>query len=287
MTKKYIRLGRFGGLLTLVLAATLGVYAFAQASAIPSAQTPPEAPGENRGLKLLNQMIVALGGDAWLNRNDWVEVGKGATFYKGSANPYVAEFERYYRAQPYGERIILVSKMGIFIPTTKRDVAEVWTADNGYEVTFRGKKELPKIDVEDYKLRRQHTLDVVVKDWIKQPGVLITFDGTDMVGRRLADKITVLTATNDSVDLELDESTHLPLSRTFQSRNATYHDFDEYVEQYDDYHPLQGIMTPLTITRLKNGDMVSQRFLTKVTYNTNLPADLFDPDRPLAKSAKK
>ena len=97
----------------------------------------------------------------------------------------------------------------------------------------------------------------------------------------------MLAATNDAVTIELDETSHLPLSRTFQSRNPLYRDFDEYVDQYDDYHPMQGIMTPLTITRLKNGDMVSQRFLTKVTYNTSLPADLFDPDRPLTKSAKK
>ncbi len=260
---------------------------YAQASAIPSAQTPPEAPGENRGAKLLDQMVVALGGDAWLHRTDWVEYGKGGTFYKGSANPYVTEFERYYRAQPFGERVIVLSKMGMFIPTTKRDIAEVWTADNGYEVTFRGKKELPKVDVADYQLRRHHSLETVVNDWLKQPGVLVTYDGTSMVGRRLADKITILTASNDAVDLELDESTHLPLSRTFQSRNPTYRDFDTYVDQFDDYHVFQGIMTPLTTTRLKNGDMVSQRYLTKVTYNTNLPADLFDPERPLAKSAKK
>ena len=287
MIDRSLRLRQIGSLLVVAVTMMGSFRAHGQASAIPSAQAPPEAPGENRGLKLLNQMVTALGGDAWLNRADWIEVGKGATFYKGSANPFVSEFERYYRAQPYGERVILLSKMGIFIPTTKRDIAEVWTGDNGYEVTFRGKKELPKIDVDEYKLRRAHTLDVVVKDWIKQPGVVITYDGTSMVGRRLADKITVLAATNDAVTIELDETSHLPLSRTFQSRNPLYRDFDEYVDQYDDYHPMQGIMTPLTITRLKNGDMVSQRFLTKVTYNTSLPADLFDPDRPLAKSAKK
>ena len=178
MIHRSLRLRQLGSLLVVAVTMMGSFRAHGQASAIPSAQAPPEAPGENRGLKLLNQMVTALGGDAWLNRADWIEVGKGATFYKGSANPFVSEFERYYRAQPYGERIILLSKMGIFIPTTKRDVAEVWTGDNGYEVTFRGKKELPKIDVDEYRLRRAHTLDVVVKDWIKQPGVVITYDGT-------------------------------------------------------------------------------------------------------------
>jgi hypothetical protein len=272
--------------IALLMLGSLPVQAYAQASAIPSAQSAPEAQGENRGRKLLDQMVTALGGDAWLNRVDWITYGKGATFYKGQANPYVSEFEEYTRAQPFGDRVVIVSKMGVFIPTSKRDIAEVWTLDNGYEITFRGKKELPKDDVEDFQRRRRHKLEVVVKDWLHQPDVLVTYEGTSMVGRRLADKVSVLTASNDAVTIDLDESTHLPLSRTFEWRNATYRDHDVDEEQYDGYQPVQGIMTPLIITRLHNGDMVTQRFLTKVVYNSKLSADLFDPDRPLEKKAK-
>ncbi|WP_158821233.1 hypothetical protein [Granulicella sp. S156] len=260
--------------------------AHAQASTIPSAQSAPEAQGENRGRKLLEQMVDALGGDAWLNRSDWISYGKGATFYKSQPNPYVSEFEEYTRAQPFGVRLIIVSKLGVFIPTTKRDVAVIWTLDGGYEVTFRGKKDLPKDEVEDYQRRRRHTLDVVVKDWLRQPGVMVTYEGTGLVGRRLADKVSVLTASNDEVTIALDESNHRPLSRTFQWRDATYKDYDTDEEQYDNYQPVQGIMTPLTITRLHNGDTVSQRYLTKVVYNSKLSSDLFDPDRPLEKKAK-
>ena len=282
-------MGRFGFrsvAVAMLLLGGLQVRAYAQASTIPSAQSAPEAQGENRGRKLLEQMVDALGGDAWLNRTDWISYGKGATFYKSQPNPYVSEFEEYTRAQPFGVRVIIVSKLGVFIPTTKRDVAVIWTLDDGYEVTFRGKKELPKDEVEDYQRRRRHTLDVVVKDWLKQPGVMVTYEGTGLVGRRLADKVSVLTASNDEVTIALDESNHRPLSRTFQWRDATYKDYDTDEEQYDNYQPVQGIMTPLTITRLHNGDTVSQRYLTKVVYNSKLSSDLFDPDRPLAKKAK-
>ena len=257
-----------------------------QASALPSAQS-NGADNPERGRKLLDAMVTALGGDAWLNRVDWKFEGKAGTFYKSAPNPYVAQFEEYYRAQPFGERVVIVSKLGVFIPTTHRDVAEVWNNEGGWEVTFRGKKPLPKDDVADFERRRAHALDVVIKDWLHQPGVLVTYEGTDMVGRRLADKVGVLTAGNDAVTLELDESTHLPLSRTFQWRNATYKDYDTDVEQYDDYHAVQGVMTPLTITRLHNGDMVSQHFLDHATYNLQLAPDLFNPDRPLEKKPGK
>jgi hypothetical protein len=258
----------------------------AQASAIPSAQTNP-ADTPDRGRKLLDQMVTALGGDAWLNRVDWKFEGHGATFYESAPNPYVSQFEWYHRAKPYGERVIIVSKLGAIIATTHRDIAEVWNKDGGWEITYKGKKDLPAVDVEEYQRRRAHTLEVVVNEWLKQPGVLVTYEGTGMVDRRIADKVSVLTASNDSVTLELDEASHLPLSRSFVWRDATYKDLDTDTEQYDDYHLIQGVMTPLTITRLKNGDIVSQRFLDKVTYNMQLPPDLFDPDRPLEKKATK
>jgi len=45
-------------------------------------------------------------------------------------------------------------------------------------------------------------------------------------------------------------------------------------------------MTPFSITRLHNGDLTGQRFLTKAVYNSKLPEDLFDPARPLEKKTK-
>ncbi len=79
--------------------------------------------------------------------------------------------------------------------------------------------------------------------------------------------------------LELDQTTHLPLARTFEWRNEQFKDHDEDREEYDDYHSFNGLPTPLTLTRSRNGDMVNQRFLTKVEYNLPLPPDTFNPER--------
>lgn len=104
-----------------------------------------------------------------------------------------------------------------------------------------------------------------------------------MVERRIADKVTILSANNDAVTLELDASSHLPLRRAFKWRNETFNDFDEEAETYDDYHTVQGIPTPYNITRYRNGDMVNQRFVTRVVYNQGLSPDLFNPDLLLKK----
>lgn len=258
--------------------------AAAQASALPSAQMPAVADASAHGRMLLDQMVKALGGEAWMNRNNMRLDGHGATFYKGLPNPYETEFEEYRRLEPFGEHIVIVSKQGIFIPTTKRDVAEIWTPDNGYEVSYHGRKELPKVDVEDFQRRRLHSLDVAMRDWMKRPGTLVTYEGSEMDDRRAVEKVSILTADNDSVTLALDQETHLPRSRTFQFRNPTYKDFDTDLERYDNWQSEGGIMTALTLTRYRNGDMVSQEFLSRVQYGGALDPRLFDPDRsPLKK----
>ena len=254
----------------------------AQATGSGTAE-PQGAVEQAQGRKLLDQMVQALGGDKWLHRGTERLEGKGATFYKSAPNPYEAQFEEYLRLEPFAERIVIVSKMGVFIPTSKRDVAEIWTADNGYQVTFRGRKELPKIDVEEFQRRRRHSIDLAVNDWLKRPDTLVTFEGSSMDDRHLVDKVSILTADNDGITLTLDQETHLPRSRTFQWRDAVYKDFDTDVERYDNWQPEEGIMTALTISRYKNGDMVSQRFLSKVQYGLPFAPDLFDPDRPLNK----
>lgn len=273
-------------LLIAALLLTFAPHLHAQASAIPSAASvntnDPEA-----GRKLLDKMVEALGGPAWLSRTDYTANGQAGTFYKGTANPYIAQFERYIRLNPFGERQIIVSKQGVLIPTTKRDVAVIWTTDKGYEVTYKGKKELPEKDITEFFLYQNHSLDNVMLNWLKQPNVLIRYEGTRLTDRRIADKVSILTESYDGVDLDLDENTHLPIRLTFKWRDPTYKDYNTEAQEYDDYHTIDGVMTPLTLTRYHNGDMTTQVYLKEVHYNVHFPPDLLNPDRPLTKSTKK
>jgi hypothetical protein len=265
------------------------VKVYAQASAIPSAQLPGTenaAAESERGRQLLDSMVAALGGPLWLNRQDMVLNGRIATFYKGQPHEGAPGFEQYTRFSPFAERIILVAHFGVFIATDHRDVAELYTPTAGYEITFKGSKPLPAKEVQDFTRRYQHSLETVVHEWLGQPGVVITYEGSDMVERRLADRISIMNAHDEAVVLALDENTHLPLSLSFQWHDPVYHDINTDVEEFEDYHLVQGIETPYTITLLHNGDMTGQRFMTKVAYNTTLAPDLFDPNRPLEKKAK-
>ena len=255
-----------------------------QARDIPSA-APVQPAGqteEQRGRQLLDQMVTALGGQAWLDRKNVQEQGQSAAFFRGQPNGSIIQFKRTRQfadaTHPEAVRVGFLTERGMILPGKKIDVVQIWTGDAGYEVTFKGKTTLPKEQVDDYYRRRAHSIESVVHDWIKAPGVMIVAEGTTMVERRMADKISILSAGNDAVTIELDATTHLPLRRTFQWRNTTFKDYDEDAEEYDDYHTFQGLPTALAITRYHNGDMASQTFLKAVQYNTDLPPNTFNID---------
>jgi hypothetical protein len=251
----------------------------AQASDLPSAAPATAGAGQTpaqRGRALLDQMVTALGGDAWLNRTTIQMDARGAVFFHGAPDPGVIEYRDLRRlpasGKPEAERIEY---------TKKRDVIQIWTGDTGTEITYKGNGPLPKDQVEEFVRRKAHSVEEVVRTWLKAPGVEVVWEGTSMVGRRLADKVTVLSANNDAETLELDSMTHLPLRRTFEWRNPQFKDHDEDSEDYEDYHTVQGLPTAYSVTRYKNGDMVNQRFVVKVVYNVPLADSLFDPAIPL------
>jgi hypothetical protein len=274
--------------LVLVLGMTAAPRLWAQASEIPSAApTQPKGTQEQIGKKLLDEMVEALGGQAWLDRKDMQVSGRTAAFFRGQPNGTVIEFTGWRRfpgsGQPEAERIGFLSDKSMILPGKKIDIVQIYTADNIYEVTYKGRTELPKDIVTEYLRRRNHSIESVVREWIKAPGVMMISEGQTMVERRMADKVTVLSANNDAVTIELDATTHLPLRRTFKWRNEQFKDYDEDAETYDDYHTVNGLPTAYTLTRYRNGDMVNQRFYTKVIYNQGLSPDLFNPDNLLKK----
>jgi hypothetical protein len=145
----------------------------------------------------------------------------------------------------------------------------------GMEVTYKGKAPLPQEQVDDFMRRRDHSIETAVKVWLNDPRTILIYEGQHLAERHLADQVTLISAENEAVTILTDVETHLPLRRTFQWRDPVYKDKNTDAEEYDDYHIMDGIPTPLIITRFKNDDMTRQYFLLHVTYNQELPADFW------------
>jgi hypothetical protein len=216
----------------------------------------------------LDAMVKALGGDAWLNMKNEMREGHIAAFFHGAPDLGTTETWEFHQ-WPDHDRIE-VSK--------HRDVVEFFEGRQGWEVTYRGKKALPQDQVDEYLRRRDHSIETAVKLWMKDPRTILVYEGQRLAERHLADQVTLISAANEAVTILMDSQTHLPLRRTFQWRDPLYKDKNTDAEEYDDYHVVDGIPTPFTITRFTNDEQVRQYYVVHASYNQALAADFWDVD---------
>jgi hypothetical protein len=241
------------------------------------AQQDDSAKNAQQARAALDLMVKALGGDAWLHMQNREYIGRSAGFYHGKPSGATVEYWEYH-TYPDHDRAEF---------TKHRDVVQIYTGREGWEIIYSGKKALPQDQVDEYLRRRDHSIEAVIKQWLNDPKTILIYEGQHMAESHMADQVTLISAQNEAVTIQMDTQTHLPLRRTFQWRDPMYHDKDEDAEEYDNYRLVDGFQTPFNITRFKNGDMVNQRFLFKAVYNQALPADEFEPDAAAAKIVKK
>src|ERR1039458_6253464 len=167
--------------LLLLLAAS----SLAQTSVAP-AQTPstpaawPTAhfastkdPSVQKALQILNDMIKALGGDAYLNVHDTKTEGRVYAFYHGQPSGQGLEFWRFWE-WPDKERVEL---------TKQRDVIELNVGDKGYEITYKGTAAQDPQQLQDYLRRRDHSLEWVIRKWLGASDTMVHPGGAHQARR--------------------------------------------------------------------------------------------------------
>lgn len=246
-------------------------------SAMAFAQAPQNANANSETARAkLEAMVAALGGQRWLSLQNSYTEGRVSGFYQGKPTGAITDFREW--RTPSGQERVEFGK--------KHDAIDIFTGNYCWEATYRGKRALPKDICSDSLRRRDHSIDTALRVWLNDPKTMLIDDGQSLSERHLTDQVTLINAENDSITIQIDASTHLPRSRSFTYRDPEFHDKDTDREEYDNYHLVDGFPTPYSVTRFKNGDIVSQRYLYKAGYNVELPPGAFDIDATAAKVKK-
>lgn len=225
---------------------------------------------------ILDAMVKALGGEAWLNRKNETVQGRESSYFQGQPASGSTDYWESH-AWPDQDRIEY---------SRHRDVVQFYLGRAGWEVTFKGKAPLPQEQVDDFLRRRDHSIEIVVRQWLNDPKTMLIYGGQQLLERRQADQVVVLSAGNDAVTILIDTETHLPLSRSYEWRDPVFKDRNLDDEEYDSYQTVDGIATPFSITRFKNGEVTRQFFLLRVSYNRELPPDQWSVDSVVSRLRK-
>ncbi|MGC1872852.1 MAG: hypothetical protein WA700_17970 [Acidobacteriaceae bacterium] len=259
--------GRSTRHLRLGLGLALTVGALSPASLIAQATDASAIASPRQAHAALAATIQAMGGPAWLSVRTSREHVRIGSFYQGNPTGEVADAV-ICREHPNKERVEL----------DKGQVVQIYSGPNGWEITYKGKKNLPAEQVKDHVRWQRHSLRRVLDRWLDDPATVVLDEGSEQVERHLAEKFTLMNAASNAVTLDVDAESHLPLRLSFEWRDPRFHDKNVDAVEFDNYHRIDGIATPFTVTRTHNGEIVEQMFLLRVEYNVALPENLFDPD---------
>jgi hypothetical protein len=215
--------------------------------------------------QILDQAIDALGGATYLNIHDSTCTGRIGSFdHSGQLTGFGHFID--YEVPPDKERQENLPK---------RNIISVNNGDKGWDLDRGGVSEAPRSDIVDFQETAKKDLFNILRYRIHEPGMIFRYAGPDVVDLREVDWVELVDSDNRTIRIAFLQSSHVPIRKIVDTRDAKTRMKSEEIEYYSNYHPLDGVQTAFQLTRERNAIKVFQVFFDKCDYNTGLSDSLF------------
>jgi len=244
-------------------------YSWFLAGALLALPVSSVAQDEEKIRKMFTDAVEALGGDAFMGVKDIVSEGSYFFFDRdGASSPLVKYFD-WTKLPDKSRNEVGNSKKG-------RDVTVFNLAKNEGWI-LEGQKDTRAANPEEMKGFRdavKHAVDNIFRFRWNDPANRLFYLGAGEGSDFQYEVVRILDPENDEVNVYFDRVGKLPAKieyRSVDKQGVRY----RHVEEYSQWHVIQGVKTPLRIDGFINGRKASQQFVLKIAYNNNLSDDFF------------
>ena len=250
------------------------LFAVLSAAVLFGAETP-----EQRGKRVVDECVQALGGDRYLNMETRVETGRAYSFYREQLSGLsVAKIYTRYTT-------VAAGKSGDDLGVRERqafgkneDSAVIFREDGAWEVNWRGSKEIEKERFERYRDSTLRSVFYILRQRLNEPGIVFDWHGSDVWENQPVNIVDITDSQDRVVTVYFHQSTKLPVRQLFSWRDAKTHERTDEETRFARYRDVAGVQWPLQITRERNGEKVYQMFADLVQMNQELTDNLFSPE---------
>jgi hypothetical protein len=235
-----------------------------------------QTPAEQKGRKIIDDAVQALGGEKFLKMEDRIESGRAYSYYRDqiSGLSIAKIYTRYITVATgkSGEQLGLRERQAF----GKNEDSSVLFNENGaWEITWRGAKELPKDRFDRYRETTLRNIFYILRQRLNEPGMIFEARGSDVIENQPVDIVDITDSENRLVTVYFHQSTHLPLRQLYARRNTETKERDEEVTLFSRYREASGVQWPHQIRRERNGDKTYEIFSESVSINKDLTDELF------------
>ncbi|MFQ5664490.1 MAG: hypothetical protein ACE5HL_11740 [Terriglobia bacterium] len=235
------------------------------ASGAAAAQETEPLPGATKAQEILDRTIEALGGETFLAVRDITRRGRLYSFSRGQLASPGDRFLDYVKF-PGKERLELGKK---------GKIVYVNDNDQGWELDRQGVREQTPEQIERFQEGNRRDLEYLLRVRVQQERMQLYYLGREFADNRRVQVLELVDERNDSIKLLIDARTYLPSQMRYREREPLSGEWVETVEYYGKYVAVQGIQTPMQLTRERNGLRTLEVHFEEVKYNTGVPDTLF------------
>ncbi len=238
-----------------------------------------------KGRQVLQQVIAALGGQAYLNVRDTQCDGRAAQFGTAESLTGFTLFRDLWLLPDKnrveylskGEHTILGFLMGAdeLLITHGGALITVYTGGGGWTLDKSGVSDEPEDVIKNFNEQLKSGMNHMLRKRRNEPGVEVRYAGTDLIDLKEAEWVEFTDSDHRGMRLGIDKFTHLPLRWIVTTRDPETRVNTDYITSYTQYKALDGVKTPLSIELSRNDRKISQTFLTDCKINSDLAPDLF------------
>ena len=242
-------------------------------AAVAAAETKQE-----RGKRIIDEALAALGGPNFLAMKDRIEEGRAYSFYREQLSGLTRAkiYTRYLtRPDPPKPGFFGVRERQAFGKDEDSAVLFLETGE-GWEITWRGARPLDQPLLDRFKDSTLRNFFYILRQRLGEPGLTFESQGTDVWMNQPVEIVDISDADNREITVYLHRSTRLPVRQIFYRRDPETKIRNEEVTLFSKYRDVGGgVMWPYTIQRERNGEKIFEIFSDSVLINQDLKDDKF------------
>jgi hypothetical protein len=236
-----------------------------QEAAVAEPAEEAEAEPLGKAEQILQKVIEALGGEAYLNVQNLYREGRIYDFDHGQLASAGSRF-RNYLAFPNKEWM----EYG-----KKGKIAYLNNDAEGWELDKQGINDQTPEAIETWQEGNRRDFEYLFRFRVQEDSLPMYYLRKEYIDNRMAHIIEIVDTDNEGMKLYVDARTYLPMQLHYSRHSALRRGRVQVAEYYGKYVTVDGVQIPLHISRERDGQRVFEVFMSSVTLNKELKENFF------------
>jgi hypothetical protein len=235
-----------------------------------------QSTAEQRGKKIIDDAIQALGGSNFLQMEDRIENGRAYSFYRDNISGRdIARIYTRYITVPAGKSGEALGEREREAFGKDEDSSLLFTEKGAWEINWRGTKELAKDRYDRFRDSTLRNIFYILRVRLREPGMVFEARGADVIDNQPVEIVDITDADNRKVTVHFHQTSKLPVRQIYSHFNEQDKERDVETTLYSRYREVKGVQWPHQIHRERNGEKVFEIFSDSVEINKDLTDELF------------